>query len=70
MADVRLNVERMTKNGLTASYTGSLSISDEYLCRNTGRMFLHFKKSGAGGKGPIISSPESRPISRTQRSSS
>jgi hypothetical protein len=57
MADVRLSVEKATKNGLIATYNGSLSISDVYLCRNTGRMFLHFKKSGAGDCDVTVTTP-------------
>ena len=40
-------------SGLTPSYTGAgasplLNVDDTFKFRNTGREFLHFKKSGAG----------------------
>jgi hypothetical protein len=57
MADVRLDVEKVVPAGLVATYNGSLSISDEYLVKNSGRTFLHFKKSGAGDCDVTIQTP-------------
>lgn len=45
MAEVRLTVEKVIPGGLTATYNGSLSTSNTYLVRNSGKVFLHFKKS-------------------------
>jgi len=47
MAEVRLTPQKILKTGITPAYTGSLNIVDTHLIRNTGRMFLHFKKSAA-----------------------
>lgn len=47
MGDVTLGVEKITKAGLAATYTGSLSDANTYLVRNSGKVFLHFKKGGA-----------------------
>lgn len=47
MSDVRIEVEKLAASGLTASYTGSLSASNDYLISNDGAVFLHFKKSAA-----------------------
>lgn len=48
MANITLTTEDITRVGLDANDLGSLSITDTYFCPNDGRMFLHFKKSGAG----------------------
>lgn len=48
MANVRIAVESVGPGGLDAADNGSLSVSDTYQVRNTGRTILHFKKSGAG----------------------
>lgn len=48
MADVDLTAEQITRVGINATDTGSLSTSDTYKVRNDGKTFLHFKKSGAG----------------------
>lgn len=47
MADVRIAVEKVLPGGLTATYTGSLSVSDTYMVKNDGKTILHFKKSAA-----------------------
>lgn len=47
MADVRISVERILQTGLEATYSGSLSAANTYQVRNSGRVFLHFKKSAA-----------------------
>ncbi len=57
MSDVRLTPERILPIGLGATYTGSLSTSNTYQVRNTGRTFLHFKKSGAGACVVTIETP-------------
>ena len=44
----RLTVQSMSVNGTTPTYNGSLTAStSNYLVRNDGRVFLHFKKSEA-----------------------
>ncbi len=47
MADKRLSVERILQTGLIATYSGSLLVADTHQVRNSGRVFLHFKKSAA-----------------------
>lgn len=58
MADVRLTPQKITRTGITPSYTGSLSTSDTYLVRNDGKVFLHFKKTGAGDCTVTIQTPK------------
>ena len=48
MATIRKAVEKLTRDGVAPTYTGSLSTSDDYAVNNDGRVFLHLKKSGAG----------------------
>lgn len=47
MADVVIVPERVKRqgDGLTATYNGSLSVSNEYHINNNGKMFLHFLKT-------------------------
>ena len=47
MSDVALTVQTLAPTGITPSYTGSLSASNEYQVRNDGNVFLHVKKSAA-----------------------
>jgi hypothetical protein len=47
MSDVVLAVEKLSPLGLEATYNGTLSASNTYFVRNSGRAFLHFKKSAA-----------------------
>jgi len=47
MADKRLTVEKILPAGIVATYNGSLLVPDTHLVRNSGRVFLHFKKSAA-----------------------
>lgn len=48
MANITQQTEDITRAGIDATDTGSLSISDTYFVPNDGRMFLHVKKTGAG----------------------
>ncbi len=48
MAEIRLAPEQVVQAGLAATYTGTLSTSNTYHVRNTGRTILHFLKDGAG----------------------
>lgn len=57
MAEVRLTPQKLVATGVTPSYTGSLSTSNTYLVRNTGRCMVHFKKSGAGACDVTIDTP-------------
>jgi len=58
MAEVTLTPERVLKDGLAATYTGSLSTSNTYLVRNNGRVVLHFKKGGAGDCTVTVQTPK------------
>lgn len=57
MADVRINPQRVTPNSITPAYTSPLLTTDTYLVRNTGRMMLHFKKTGVGAATITIQTP-------------
>jgi len=64
MADVTLAVQVIDRagSGLTPVYTASgasplLNITDTFHFRNTGREFIHFKKSGAGACTVTIKTP-------------
>ena len=59
MADVRIAVEQVDRagNGLTATYTGGLSVANTYLVNNDGRVVLHFKKTGAGACTVTVTTP-------------
>lgn len=49
MANVDIATQTLAGATTTApSYTGSLSTSNTYFVENDGRVFLHFKKTGAG----------------------
>ena len=56
--EVRVSVEQALKSGLTATYTSSgLLTANNYKVRNDGKVFLHFKKSGAGACTVTIVTP-------------
>ena len=57
MAEVRLTPQKLLKAGITPAYTGSLLTANTYMIRNTGRMFLHFKKSAAVIANIVIETP-------------
>jgi hypothetical protein len=57
MAEVRLTPQKLNKAGITPAYTGSLLVANTYLVRNTGRMFLHFKKGAAVDANVTIETP-------------
>jgi hypothetical protein len=57
MADVSLTVQDCVVTGLAPSYTGSLSTENTYQVQNNGRVFLHFKKTGAGECTVTITTP-------------
>lgn len=46
MAEVRLSVENVTRQGLEASYT-SINSTDDYLIQNDGRVLIHVKNTDA-----------------------
>ncbi len=46
MADTAEAVKQIIKEGLEPTYTGSLSLANEYQSRNDGRLFLHIKNAG------------------------
>lgn len=50
MAQLRKAVENVVRTGLAATYHNDFTVegSNTYLVRNNGKVFLHFKKSGAG----------------------
>ncbi len=56
--EVRVSVEQNLKAGLTATYTSSgLLTTNTYKVRNDGKVFLHFKKTGAGSCTVTITTP-------------
>ncbi|MDD5302030.1 MAG: hypothetical protein PHS14_02890 [Elusimicrobia bacterium] len=56
--EVRVTVEQSVKSGLTATYTSSgLLTTNTYKVRNDGKVFLHFKKTGAGACTVTIVTP-------------
>jgi len=57
MSDVTLTPQDLAATGITPSYTGSLLTTNTYLVRNNGKMFLHFKKAGAGDCVVTIQTP-------------
>jgi hypothetical protein len=48
MANVTLIPQPIDDTGADPVYTTPLSSADTYFVRNDGRVFLHFKKTGAG----------------------
>lgn len=60
-AETRLSVQQMVKGGLTATYTNSgLNTTDTYKFRNDGKVFVHFKKTGAGACTVTITTPNTQ----------
>jgi len=59
MGDVRIVPQKMLKSGIVPSYTTPLVVvaTSTYIVRNTGRMFLHFKKSAAVDANLVIETP-------------
>lgn len=56
--EVRVSVEQNLKSGLTATYTSSgLLTTNTYKVRNDGKVFIHFKKTGAGSATVTIVTP-------------
>ena len=56
--EVRVSVQQALKSGLTATYTSSgLLAANTYKVRNDGKVFLHFKKTGAGDCTVTITTP-------------
>ena len=58
MANVTLTPQQISRTGVDLTDTGSLSTSNNYFFRNTGREFLHFKKTGAGACVVTIVTPK------------
>lgn len=63
MPTIQLSVQQVVRNGLTMAYTASgvsplLNVVDTFQFQNSGREFLHFKKSGAGACTVTIVTPE------------
>jgi hypothetical protein len=57
MAIVTVVVQKLSTNGLDLTDNGSLSISDTYQVPNNGKVFVHFKKTGAGACTVTIVTP-------------
>ena len=59
MGDVRIVPQKMTRIGITPSYTTPLVVvaTSTYIVKNNGRMFLHFKKSAAVDANIVIETP-------------
>ena len=56
--EVRVSVEQNLKAGLTATYTSTgLLAANTYKVRNDGKVFIHFKKTGAGACTVTITTP-------------
>lgn len=56
--EVRVSVQQNLKGGLTATYTSTgLLTADLYKIRNDGKVFMHFKKTGAGACTVTITTP-------------
>jgi|CXWL01.1.fsa_nt_gi hypothetical protein len=56
--EVRVSVEQNLNSGLTATYTSSgLLTTNTYKVRNDGKVFIHFKKTGAGACTVTIVTP-------------
>lgn len=58
MADVILAPQKLSDAGVAPTYTGSLSVANTYIVRNSGRVFLHFKKTGAGANTTTVQTPK------------
>lgn len=58
MANVTVSPQQISRSGVDLTDTGSLSTSNNYFMRNTGREFLHFKKTGAGACVVTIVTPK------------
>lgn len=62
MSNIALPVLKLVRTGVTMVYTASgasplLNVVDTFQFNNTGREFLHFKKSGAGACTVTIKTP-------------
>ena len=59
MGDVRIVPQKMSRLGITPSYTTPLVTvgTSTYTVKNNGRMFLHFKKSAAVDANIVIQTP-------------
>lgn len=57
MGDIRIVPQKLLKSGITPSYTTPLTLTDTYMIKNNGRMFLHFKKSEAVDANLVIDTP-------------
>ncbi len=58
MADTRYAPLKITKLGLTTSYTAGVIVgTTDFVMKNDGRTLLHVKKSGAGSCSMIIKTP-------------
>lgn len=57
MAVIALTSTDLQAGGTTTVYTGSLSTSNTYTFANDGKVFLHFKKTGAGACTVTIVTP-------------
>jgi hypothetical protein len=58
MADIRLAPQQSVDTGVTPTYTGSLTTTDTYVIRNSGRMIVNFVKTGAGDCVVTIQTPK------------
>lgn len=62
MSDVTLAVQQIARGGLAPAYTAAgasplLNVTDTFKWNNTGKEFLHVKKSGAGACTLTIKTP-------------
>ncbi len=58
MADTRVTPLKVVKTGLTTSYTAGVVVATtDFVFKNDGRTFIHFKKSGAGACTVTLKTP-------------
>lgn len=57
MPDVRRTPENMTRAGIDLTDISGLLTADVQIIRNNGKVFLHFKKTGAGDCTVTFSTP-------------
>jgi len=59
MGDIVIAPQKIVRTGLAATYTtdATLTTTDTFTVRNTGRMVLHVDKTGAGNVSVVIQTP-------------
>ena len=58
-ADVTVTVQQIDNDGMSLSYNSTnIYSTNTYIASNDGRLFLHFKKTGAGAATVTIATPQ------------